>query len=233
MKRIWFYLAISLAATSALALSRGAGSWETNARRPVVVDPGQGFAITLRSSRSAGYQWRMITAPDDGVIRAVANLYQPPMDGVPGASGKEFWTFDAVGPGRATILMSYRPPTGVRRLPGITRAFKITVPDKPVVLNTSGPISAEAGLGFAITLESNHTTGYGWQLAGKPNTRIVRFLNTNYVEPNTRLAGAGGKEIWTFEALAPGKTSIVLNYVRPWEKNTPPARTKTIVVVVK
>jgi predicted secreted protein len=36
------------------------------------------------------------------------------------------------------------------------------------------------------------------------------------------MVGAGGKEIWTFKALGSGKTTIDMEYVRPWEKRVEP-----------
>lgn len=45
--------------------------------------------------------------------------------------------------------------------------------------------------------------------------------------------GAGGNEVWIFEAAGSGKTEIILKYVRPWEKNVPPAKTVTFKVNIK
>ncbi|MDZ4164856.1 MAG: protease inhibitor I42 family protein [Smithellaceae bacterium] len=87
--------------------------------------------------------------------------------------------------------------------------------------------SLEAALGeeFTIVLASNATTGYGWSLARPLDETVIRLIGSVYRVPETNPAvvGAGGKEIWTFSAVGKGKTEIFLKYVRPWEKDTPPA----------
>jgi predicted secreted protein len=37
----------------------------------------------------------------------------------------------------------------------------------------------------------------------------------------------------SYVAVAPGRTSIRLEYVRPWEHDTPPASVRTVGVVVE
>ena len=54
-----------------------------------------------------------------------------------------------------------------------------------------------------------------------------------YQVPETLIPGAGGKEIWVFQAVGAGKTEITLQYVRPWEKGMAPSQTATFVVVVR
>lgn len=86
---------------------------------------------------------------------------------------------------------------------------------------------------FAITLESNPSTGYQWQL-GKPlDEEIVKRVGSEYRQPGTNLLGAPGKEVWTFKGVGPGRTTIELNYLRSWEKNTPAVASRTFRVVVR
>lgn len=93
----------------------------------------------------------------------------------------------------------------------------------------------EAGVGeeFTLVLESNRTTGYSWQLTKPFDEGIVRLISSEYKAPETRLIGAGNKEVWTFKAVGGGKTRIHMEYVRPWEKDTAPVRTTIIEVTVK
>jgi len=95
-----------------------------------------------------------------------------------------------------------------------------------------------AGEMFTINLESNRTTGYVWALAAPLDEAIVRLVESKYesvAQPpgGTPRAGAPGTEAWTFRATGPGGTTIALQYVRPWERNTPPVRTATVAVTVK
>jgi len=100
------------------------------------------------------------------------------------------------------------------------------------------PIEVEAGLEFAIVLESNPTTGYSWQLAEPLDEDIVELVSSEFEEKKPEGTeetplGAPGEEVWTFEAIGEGSTEISLEYVRPWETDAAPEETKTFEVEVK
>ena len=103
--------------------------------------------------------------------------------------------------------------------------------------NTAGPVSTtiEVNLGenVVIALDSNHTTGFSWQLAKPLDNNLLEFGETRYETGGTRLIGAGGKEVWTFKTFKKGKTELSLKYVRPWEKNVAPAKEARFVVIIK
>jgi predicted secreted protein len=99
--------------------------------------------------------------------------------------------------------------------------------------DSDAPITASAGEQFVVALDSNATTGYTWQLDDPGDTSVVQLVGSEYVAPGAQAPGAGGKELWTFEAAAPGTTTLVLSYRRPFDPPTiPAARTKQIVVIV-
>lgn len=97
---------------------------------------------------------------------------------------------------------------------------------------TAPAVEARCGETFSITLDSNPTTGYQWRLAGQFPARKLRLVKSSYRRPSGRLVGAGGREIWTFEALAAGRATLRFEYIRPWEKDVPPARTRTFEVAI-
>lgn len=97
----------------------------------------------------------------------------------------------------------------------------------------ASPITVSNGEKFAIVLTSNQTTGYSWQLAKPVNEKILRLVNSEYIPAGSGLIGAGGKEIWTFLAVAAGETSISLKYARPWEKEKPPDAEIIYTVIVR
>ena len=94
-------------------------------------------------------------------------------------------------------------------------------------------IATRSGTVFKITIDSNPTTGYSWRLGAKPDARLVKPAGSRFIAPQTKLVGAGGKEVWTFRALKPGKTKLSLEYARPWEKNMKPAEIRVYEVVIK
>jgi len=101
-----------------------------------------------------------------------------------------------------------------------------------VLINQGKQLSATVGQKFTITLESNQTTGYQWQLAKPLDESIVKLVGSEYEAPKSGLVGQGGREVWTFEAVSQGITQIAMKYARPWE-STPPAQEQLFSVTVK
>ncbi len=95
------------------------------------------------------------------------------------------------------------------------------------------PVSVAPGGKFALVLESNRTTGYRWERSAPADAAILKFIESQYREPETGLPGAGGKDVLIFEAVGKGSIEIPLKYIRPWEKNVPPAKTVTFRVQVE
>ena len=96
--------------------------------------------------------------------------------------------------------------------------------------NPAGPIAVRRGQTFRITLDSNPTTGYAWRL-GAPLPDVVRLVESRYFPgPDAaHLMGAGGREVWTFQAVQPGQGAIQLEYAR---SAGPAGRTATFTVQV-
>lgn len=86
---------------------------------------------------------------------------------------------------------------------------------------------------ITITLESNPTTGFSWQLVGISDKMILEFVKKEYIPNNKKMIGAGGIEKWSFKTLKTGKAVISLVYRRPWEKDIPAQATEEFNVFVK
>jgi len=97
----------------------------------------------------------------------------------------------------------------------------------------SQTILVSAGEQFSIALDSNMTTGYSWQMAKKAVGPVVKFIGSDYRNPVSNMAGAGGVEHWTFIAQSAGTEQLTFRYLRPWEKDVEPARTVTFTIVVE
>lgn len=69
---------------------------------------------------------------------------------------------------------------------------------------------------LVVTLDSNATTGFRWQLSGKPAANVLKLDGSEYVAPSTSpgMVGAGGQEVWRFRAAGEGTTTFELNYMR-------------------
>lgn len=96
-------------------------------------------------------------------------------------------------------------------------------------------IRARAGEEFTITLRANATTGYSWALADSLDARLLAYVRNDYLADPAPAGtvGSGGRERWTFRALAPGETSIFLRYARSWEQPLAGAAAATFHVVIR
>lgn len=80
------------------------------------------------------------------------------------------------------------------------------------------PVRVAAGQPIEITLESNASTGYRWNLVAEPDPAVLKLSSSEYVQPTTAdTVGSAGTEVWRFEAVSPGTTSLRLAYFRPFE----------------
>ncbi len=96
---------------------------------------------------------------------------------------------------------------------------------------TENVIQTEINGVFSIELESNPTTGYGWQAEfSKESLELVQNIylpsepETDGKTGNEPLVGSTGKEIFEFKALQSGKTEITFSYLRPWEQGVEPIK---------
>lgn len=109
---------------------------------------------------------------------------------------------------------------------------------KPITLDRSASgrtVTPAPGQQVVISLKGNPTTGYSWSCAGIEGDAAVAVGKIKYVTDRAepRRMGAGGMFVATFKAAKIGKSTITLEYKRPWEKGKPPAETFTLTVEVK
>ncbi len=100
----------------------------------------------------------------------------------------------------------------------------------PTLSTAKTPLTLEQGMDLMISQDANHTTGYSWEVAKSPE-----FVNVgiSYEPSNSQMAGAPGKAIIKITALSTGRGEIVLEYVRPWEKDDPNADKKVVSYLVE
>ena len=89
------------------------------------------------------------------------------------------------------------------------------------------------GSSVIVTLDSNVTTGYSWDLKEISNPAVLEKTDNKYIAPTSNLMGAGGQEVWTFKALAPGTTNLNMEYSQPWAGGQKAARSFILTVVSK
>lgn len=75
------------------------------------------------------------------------------------------------------------------------------------------------GQEFIIALDSNPSTGYGWEVV--IDNDLVSLVGKEYEAHGAEMVGAGGQEIFTFQAQAVGQAQLNFSYRRPWESQQP------------
>ncbi len=93
-------------------------------------------------------------------------------------------------------------------------------------------VEVAAGKMFTLTLESNPSTGYQWEISQPLDETKVKLVESLYNTPKRDRVGAAGVELWVFRAVGSGQTTISMKYVRPWEKDAPPAETATCAITI-
>ncbi len=102
------------------------------------------------------------------------------------------------------------PPTGYSDVNIPIEQFQ-SQPHIDVVMNTV------LGGELTVALGSNPTTGYQWsENAEISDENIIKQISHAFVAPETDTPGTPGEEIWTFEGLKRGTTTILLEYSRSW-----------------
>jgi inhibitor of cysteine peptidase len=87
-----------------------------------------------------------------------------------------------------------------------------------------GKVELTTGQTLIVSLDANPTTGYSWEIDSVDATFLKLKSDPEFVQPpdnGTPLMGAGGTQVFRFEALKAG------------EKDVPPINTYTLTMTVK
>jgi inhibitor of cysteine peptidase len=105
-------------------------------------------------------------------------------------------------------------------LPAVTGTVEVTAKDNDKT------VRAVVGNLVRITLESNPSTGYNWELRDFEFGAAV-FNSSDLVarKDGNVLFGTPGDTVITLQAVQPGEQDITLVYRRPWEPPDQPAAT--------
>lgn len=101
--------------------------------------------------------------------------------------------------------------------------------------NDGGQIELELGRILVVTLESNPSTGYRWELVENNESILKQFGQSEFKPSETSdppMVGAGGWEIFRFKAVSAGQMTLKLVYHRSWEEGVEPLKTFSIQIVV-
>lgn len=93
-------------------------------------------------------------------------------------------------------------------------------------------VAVAVGKSLNIVLKGNATTGFQWQVDKIDGNGVQQVGKMDYAPDKNpgKMVGVGGKYVYHFKVVKPGKTKISMSYARPWEKDTPPAQKYEVVI---
>jgi inhibitor of cysteine peptidase len=112
----------------------------------------------------------------------------------------------------------------------------LQVPMDDVLKQSTITQNVTLGVGNTLTVKlgSNYSTPYRWKIDTKiGDSTILKQTDHRFVRPTSDALGAPGTEVWTFETLKPGSTTITTSYTSFVGKNAKPVCTYTANVTVQ
>ena len=228
-----------------------------DANKEIKAKVGEFVVIELDGPTANGFVWHEMPGRTDPVLEAQGEEFKQtkPLSagGMVGIGDKAFFRYLVKTPGKTEIVFGYARPWEQDKSPAQLFNVKIVAEAADAKAGADSTAAAPApktvemtrdddgksvtvrpGDTIQIKLKSNRTTGYSWAMTGKLDEKVLKSEGDEYKvdEHPAGMVGVGGSDVWTFKALAAGKTEIVLGYARPWEKDKEPAQAFKLTVVV-
>jgi inhibitor of cysteine peptidase len=100
--------------------------------------------------------------------------------------------------------------------------------------DSGSQVEVKKGQVLVISLESNPTTGYRWEVMKINETMLVQLGESEFISSQSEeVVGAGGVEVLRFETIGVGTTYLELGYRRFWEEDVAPLMIYSISIVVR
>lgn len=116
-------------------------------------------------------------------------------------------------------------------------ALDVSCDDFMKLQNISKEVQVPVGDSFTVTLCSNPTTGFQWSESAQiSDGTVLQQADHKFISPESEPPpppGTPGQEVWTFQALKKGKTTVSMEYSRPWEGGEKGTWTFVLTVTVK
>ena len=90
----------------------------------------------------------------------------------------------------------------------------------------------DRGDALEISLPATSGTGYTWQAAPTAGA-FVRQVGEPAFALDSAMPGAAGHQIFHFGIEASGTGTLEIRYLRPWEKDSKPAKVFKIILIVR
>ncbi len=100
--------------------------------------------------------------------------------------------------------------------------------------DSGSQVEVDKGQVLVISLESNPTTGYSWDVLKIDESMLEQIGESEFISPESEdLVGVGGVEVLRFKTLSVGTTYLELGYRRFWEEDVEPLMLFSLSIVVR
>ncbi|GAB3481806.1 protease inhibitor I42 family protein [Azotobacter salinestris] len=129
------------------------------------------------------------------------------------------------------LALPYLLPLGLIWMTGCTHNGSTTV---TLEEDSDCPLQLESRQHLVLSLPSNPSTGYRWQVR-ESAARVLRSLGPEvYSEAEeSGVVGSAGQSTWRFQAVQAGKDNLLLVYQRPWEVGKEPEKVFDCAITVE
>jgi predicted secreted protein len=93
-------------------------------------------------------------------------------------------------------------------------------------------IESHVGDSVTIEVEYHRGTGYEWRLDNRPDPNVIR-LEKQSIDTDGTKKGRPTVQVFRFKSLAKGEATVVLRYLRPFDKAIEPKKELHIKFLVK
>jgi inhibitor of cysteine peptidase len=99
--------------------------------------------------------------------------------------------------------------------------------------DSGSQVEVKKGQILVITLESNPTTGYRWEVLKINEAMLEQLGEPEFISSDSEgLVGVGGVEVLRLKAVGVGTTYLELGYLRFWEEDVAPLMLYNLSIVI-
>jgi inhibitor of cysteine peptidase len=226
-------LGCSAAATDEATLDEGAdaltnvGATLTDADngKTIAVNEGKQVVVNLASNPTTGYDWA-VTSTDKSFGYPTTKFFPASKATGSGGTTRLVWStktpFSLIG--QHKVVLSYKRAWESK---AAAKTFSFTIDVRPANAKLSvnldeksagKTVSVTKGQTVVLTLPSNPTTGYDWNVV--QTDKSFGYPDETFV-PGGPQVGSGGSQVFTWSTNTPfasGTHTVKLGYSRSWEK---------------
>jgi inhibitor of cysteine peptidase len=118
-------------------------------------------------------------------------------------------------------------------------AFALSLPNRAIAgmstvteADNGRELTLSRGDTLEVSLPATSGTGYTWQAVPIADP-LAKPVGEMKFRTDHAIPGASGNQVFRYLLDASGTGTIEMHYLRPWEKDTPPAKVFKLLLIVK